>query len=183
MPSIEDILSQLGNAIFLSKLDLLKGFHQVPMSPESKEYTAFSCPQGKFQYRVMPFGLTNAPSTFQQLMQLVLRGLETFSLPYIDVIIIFSSTFSDHLSHITSVLSRLASAKLSVKPSKCQWCFKAFEFLGFHVGHGRLSIPEARVTHISSMSSPQLSHPLNHFLVLLRFIPVLSPHSHLLHQS
>ncbi len=62
MPSIDDILSQLGNAAFLSKMDLLKGFHQVPMADDSKELTAFTCLQGKFQYRVMPFGLTNAPS-------------------------------------------------------------------------------------------------------------------------
>ncbi len=68
MPSIDDILAQLGNAAFLSKMDLLKGFNQVPMSEASKELTAFTCLQGKFQYRVMPFGLTNAPSTFQQLM-------------------------------------------------------------------------------------------------------------------
>ncbi len=82
MPSIEEILSQLGNASFLSKLDLLKGFHQVPMSPESRQYTAFTCLQGKFQYCVMPFGLTNAPGTFQLLMQQVLRGLENHCLPY-----------------------------------------------------------------------------------------------------
>ncbi len=56
MPSIDDILAQLGNAAFLSKMDLLKGFHQVPMSEASKELTAFTCLQGKFQYRVMPFG-------------------------------------------------------------------------------------------------------------------------------
>ncbi len=81
MPPVEDILSQLGNASFLSKLDLLKGFHQVPMEPDSKQYTAFTCLQGKFQYCVMPFGLTNAPGTFQLLMQQVLRGLESHSLP------------------------------------------------------------------------------------------------------
>ncbi len=75
MPSIDDILSQLPKSTFLSKLDLLKGFHQVPMSETSKEFTAFTCLQGKFQYCVMPFGLTNGPSTFQLLMQS--RGVGT----------------------------------------------------------------------------------------------------------
>ncbi len=155
MPSIDDILSQLGDSAILSKLDLLKGFHQVPMEESSKELTAFTCLQGKFQYRVMPFSLTNAPSTFQQLMQSVLHGLESHSLPYIDDVIIFSISFADHLKHVSSVLSRLASAGLTVKKSKCLWCFKSFEFLGFQVGNGRLSIPQARVHHISTLCHSQ----------------------------
>ncbi len=132
--------------------------------------------QGKFQYCVMPFGLTNAPSTFQLLMQSVLRGLETYSLPYIDDIIIFSS-FDDHLSHITSVLSRLSHAGLTVKHSKCSWCFKTFDFLGFHVGNGHLSIPEARVSHTSSYIIPSTKSDLKSILGLItfysRFVPKL----------
>ncbi len=61
MPSVEDIISKLGSETVLSKIDLQKGFHQVPMEHTSKQYTAFHCLQGKFQYTVMPFGLTNAP--------------------------------------------------------------------------------------------------------------------------
>lgn len=181
MPSIDDILSQLGDSAILSKLDLLKGFHQVPMEESSKELTAFTCLQGKFQYRVMPFGLTNAPSTFQQLMQSVLRGLESHSLPYIDDVIIFSISFADHLKHVSSVLSRLASAGLTVKKSKCLWCFKSFEFLGFQVGNGRLSIPQARVHHISTYVIPKTKSALRSFLGLIafysRFIPSLASHT------
>lgn len=64
MPSIDDILSHLGNATVLSKMDLLKGFYQVPMEEESKQYTAFHCLQGKFQFKVMPFGLPMPPLPF-----------------------------------------------------------------------------------------------------------------------
>ncbi len=104
MPSVIETVSRLGKATFLSKLDLLKGFHQVPMSLESRKYTAFSCRHGKYHYKRMPFGLRNAPATFQLLMQEVLRGLEHFSSPYIDDIIIFSVVWDDHLVHINSVL-------------------------------------------------------------------------------
>lgn len=126
----------------------------------------------------MPFGLTNAPSTFQQLMQTVFRGLEAFCLPYIDDVIIFSISFADHLSHITSVLSRIAGAGLTVKQSKCSWCFRTFDFLGFHVGNGQLSIPEARISHISNYVIPTTKSSLKSFLGLItfysRFIPSLS---------
>ena len=48
MPSIEEIVADLGKARLLSKMDLLKGFYQVPMDEESKKFTAFTCLQGKF---------------------------------------------------------------------------------------------------------------------------------------
>ncbi len=145
------------------------------MTEDSKPLTAFTCLQGKFQYRVMPFGLTNAFSTFQLLMQSVLRGLEHFCLPYIDDVIIYSVTFDEHLSHISSVLSRLDHAGLTVKASKCAWCFQSFDFLGFHVGKGKLSIPEAKVAHIRNFIIPSTKSDLRLFLVLItfysRFIP------------
>ncbi len=68
MPSTEEILARLGAAHYLSKLDLAKGFHQIPMAEESSKYTAFACKFGKFEYLKMPFGLKNAPATFQLLM-------------------------------------------------------------------------------------------------------------------
>ena len=51
----------------------------------------------------MPFGLTNAPATFQRLMECVLAGL-TYEqyLIYLDDIIVFSSSFDEHLQRLTN---------------------------------------------------------------------------------
>ncbi len=57
MPSIDSILAQVGNCKYLSKLDLLKGFHQVLFDEDTKQLTAIRCKVGKFQYKVMPFCL------------------------------------------------------------------------------------------------------------------------------
>ena len=79
MPSTEKVIARLGQAQFLSKLDLAKGFHQVPMADDSKDITTYSCKLGKCIYLGMPFGLRNAPSTFQVMMQRCLLHLEAFS--------------------------------------------------------------------------------------------------------
>ncbi len=180
MPSIDFIISQLGEAKFLSKLDLLKGFHQVPLADDSKHLTAFSCLQGKFQYRVMPFGLRNAPATFQLLMQEVLRGLEEFSLAYIDDIVIFSASFPDHIKHISSILDRLSQANLTVKKTKCSWFFYTFDFLGFCVGKGKISIPAARVAQLDTFVRPVTKSHLRSFLGLCTFYSrFISNFSHL----
>ncbi len=55
----------------------------------------------------------NAPAVFQLLMQDCLNGLAKYALAYIDYIIVFSSTFSDHLTHLNVVFSRLQSFGLT----------------------------------------------------------------------
>ena len=71
LPRIEDCIDQVGNAAYVSKLDLMKGYWQVLLSEESKEISAFVTPQGLFQCRVMPFGMKNGPATFQRMMNIV----------------------------------------------------------------------------------------------------------------
>ena len=64
MPHVDDLLDQLGQARFISTLDLTKGYQQVPAQPKAAFRTSF----GLYQFRKMPFGLQGAPSTFQRMM-------------------------------------------------------------------------------------------------------------------
>ena len=57
LPRVDDFLNQLGRAKYFSTLDLASGFWQIRMHPQSQEKTAFSTPQGLYEFRVMPFGL------------------------------------------------------------------------------------------------------------------------------
>ena len=105
LPRIDDLLDQLGNSRFFTTLDLASGYWQIRLSPNSREKTAFSVPQGLFEFQVMPFGLTNAPAVFQRLMERVLAGLNPEQGPdfvkvYIDDVLVFSPTLTDHLHHL-----------------------------------------------------------------------------------
>ena len=116
MPRIDDIIDQLGEAKNLSKLDLSKGFYQIPVNPDNVEKTAFRTPIGKFEFLAMPFGLRNAPATFQRLMDILLGDTPEFACAYMGDVIIFSNSWDDHLQHINIVMSKLAESCLTAKP-------------------------------------------------------------------
>lgn len=107
LPRIDDCIDRVGPAKFVSKLDLLKGYWQVPLTPRAAEISAFVTPDYFCQYSVMAFGMRNAPSTFQRLMQLVLRDVQNCT-AYLDDIVVYSSTWEEHVETLGEVFSRLA---------------------------------------------------------------------------
>ena len=123
LPRIHETLKDLGNARIFSTLDLKSSYWQIPMSPESRQYTAFTTPGGgQFKFLVMPFGLKNAPGTFQSLVRQVLaEKWGVFALAYLDDIIIYSSDWESHLQHLALVLERLAIYGLTISPKKCNF--------------------------------------------------------------
>lgn len=79
MPRTDELIDRLGKAKYITTLDLSKGYWQVPMQEEDKGKTAFSTPNGFFQFQVMPFGLSGAPGTFQRMMDRVIQKMGDFA--------------------------------------------------------------------------------------------------------
>ena len=97
LPRIEDCIDRIGKAKFITKLDLMKGYWQVPLSNAARKLSAFITPDGLFECKVMPFGLRNAASTFQRLMWLITQDL-VGCIVYLDDILIFSNDWEKHIA-------------------------------------------------------------------------------------
>ena len=131
MPSMEQTFSKLAGYKFISKLDLSKCYWQIPLSKNSKKYTAFQTPLWFFQFTVLPFGLVTAQASCSRLMRKLLQNLQNVD-NLVDDIIIFTLTWEQHLKVLMNLFRRLREAKLTVKPRKCFIGFSSIECLGPH---------------------------------------------------
>ena len=179
LPRVDETLESLGGASYFSTLDLASGYWQVAMDPEDKKKTAFSTKQGHFEFNVMPFGLCNAPATFQRLMEYILAGLQwDHCLVYLDDIVVFSTTFDQHVKKLRAVFSRLSAAGLKLKPSKCYFGQKSVNYLGHVVGVEGLQPDQRKVQAVMDFPRPVDGAGVRWFLGLVgyyrRFIPHFS---------
>jgi len=154
LPRIEDLIDRNGKARFLTKLDMTRGYWQVPLDDASIPVSAFVTPFGHFQWRYMPFGLRNAPATFSRLVSKLLHGLETFCAAYLDDIIIFSDSWEEHMRHLRLVFDRIRDVNLTLSPSKCQFAVADVDYLGHHVGLGCVQPRAAKVEAIVAYPTP-----------------------------
>jgi len=123
-PRVRDVIDSMQGAQYWTTLDAASAFWSIPLADSDKEKTAFSVPRGKFEFNVMPFGLCNAGASYQRMIDINLAGLPTNRiLAYMDDIVIFSSTFSEHLECIEQLFKRLQSSNISLKLSKCTMHF------------------------------------------------------------
>eukprot|EP00253_Pinus_taeda_P033506 PITA_33506 len=108
LPRINDLLDQLKEVVYFTKLDFHSGYRQVRVAEQDAWNTAFKTKQGLYEWLVMPFCLTNAPATFMRLMNDVLGPfLDDFIIVYLDDILIFSKTWEEHLIHVKQTLDVL----------------------------------------------------------------------------
>ncbi|XP_010767363.1 uncharacterized protein [Notothenia coriiceps] len=87
VPHIQDFSAHLAGKLVFSKVDLVRGYHQVPVYPSDVPKTAVSMPFGLFEFLRMLFGLKNAAQSFQQLMDSALGDM-SFIFVYLDDILV-----------------------------------------------------------------------------------------------
>ena len=163
IPRIDDCIDKIGKAKYVTKIDLLKGFYQVPLSERAKELSAFVTPSGLYQYKVMAFGMKNAPATFQRLINAVTQGIEGCD-AYIDDGVIYSDTWEEHLSILRQFYQRLSEAKLTINLSKSEFGCATVTFLGHVVGQGQIKPVDSKVCAINDFPRPENKKQLMRFL-------------------
>ena len=165
LPRIEESLDSLSGACWFSTLDLAAGYNQVPVTEKDKIKTAFCTPFGLFEWNRMPFGLCNAPSTFQRLMERIFGDQHCQSLLlYLDDIVVFSSTVTEHVERLESVLGRLQQENLKAKWEKCCFFKPEVSYLGHIISKDGVSTDPGKIGVVSKWQRPNHVSELRSFL-------------------
>jgi hypothetical protein len=166
LPRIEDLFDQMRGARVFSKIDLRSGYHQMRIRPSDIPKTAFSTRYGLYEFTVMSFGLTNAPSYFMNLMNKVfMEYLDRFVIVFIDDILIYSNSDSDHEEHLRLVLQKLQDNQLYAKYRKFEIWIGEVPFLGHIISNGD-PVDPAKVKEIMVWSVPTTVTKIQSFLGL-----------------
>ncbi|XP_072768318.1 uncharacterized protein [Nerophis lumbriciformis] len=169
MPRVDELIERLGPARFISTLDLTKGYWQVPLTERAKPKTAFSTPEGLFQYTVLPFGIHGAPATFQRMMDRVLQPHQEYAAAYLDDIVIHSTSWSLHLQHLDAVLGALRRAGLTVNAKKCRVGLTETDYLGYTIGRGCVKPQARKVERIREWPRPLTKKQVKSFIGLVSY--------------
>ena len=166
--ALQDFNADLHGKTIFSKIDLLKGYHQIPVADEDICKTAVITPFGLFVFPRTPFGLKNAGQDFQRLMDAILGDIPRVFV-YIDDILVASETPEQHLEDLALVFKTLSENGLVVNRAKCVLGKSSLEFLGYRVDSTGISPLEDRVSAIREMKPPKTIKDLQSFLGMLNY--------------
>ena len=165
---IDTLLARIATGIYFSVLDFKAGFQQVLMDPKIAQYFAFSTSKSHYEPRVMQFVMKNAPLHFSKLMHLLLGDL-TFVVIFIDDLVIFTSSFEEHMRALKIIFYRIRKAKLKLNGKKCKWLCKRIEYLGYIIEDNFIRMSKDKVDKIVNRIAPKSVKDVQTYMGLINY--------------
>uniref|UniRef100_A0ABD2W6S4 RNA-directed DNA polymerase n=1 Tax=Trichogramma kaykai TaxID=54128 RepID=A0ABD2W6S4_9HYME len=156
MPNIAVIFDQIGSAKYFTVIDCVSGFHQIKMHPSDSHKTAFSTPNGHYEFLRMPFGLRNAAVEYQRAMNFTLEGLIGRGvLVYMDDFIIYSLDLAEHKRLFNAVMEKLRQAEWKLEPTKCELLKRQVNYLGHIINDKGIHPDPQKVAAVQEFPVPK----------------------------
>ena len=178
LPMINECLEGMGGSRFFSVCDLDSAYHSLDLHPDSRKYTAFTTPIGRFQWTRAVMGARSSQEFLCRITQKMLAGsglLWSRVAIYSDDICCYSPTFDEHLQDLEKLLSGVRSVNLTLSAKKCKFAAKKVSYCGFIVDEDGIHADPKSCEAIREMKVPTNLKTLRAFLGACswwrRFIP------------
>ena len=101
LPDMEGMLRRAASKPFHSALDLKSAYKQIRIMPKYVERSMVTTPDGNMVSQVIQIGDCNASAMYQALMNHLFSSyIGWFMDVYLDDIVIYSGTISEHVKHV-----------------------------------------------------------------------------------
>ncbi|MBW0472101.1 hypothetical protein O181_011816 [Austropuccinia psidii MF-1] len=170
VPPMNQLLNVFNDSSINSKIDLRVEYDLRRIKEGDEHWTAFRTKYGSYEYLVMPLGLTNAPASFQNLVNDIFQDLlDFYFVIYLDEIMVFSKSEEEHVTHVSTVLSRLRANSAFAKDCKFLFHVSSVEYLGYFVSFEGLKMNQEKFQKILNWPPPRNLKALQFFLGFANF--------------
>ena len=160
-----DAIEQLAGCTIFSTLDLLSSFHQIPLAPSSRPYTAFTANNSHWQWSKVPFGLKSSSSALNRALQITLSGLSGIDvLLYVDDLLVASRDYEEHLQKLDRGLTRLEETRFILRPAKCSFMKQQIKYLGHIIDQNGVRPDPTKVQAVQDFPRPTTVKEVRAFL-------------------
>ena len=166
-------IHKLSGSSCFSVVDGTGAYHNISLTPPSRQLTAFGYSGGHYEFVRLPFGLSSAPAIYSRLVETVLAWLppevRKTTLPYLDDLLIHTRTPQQHVHSLAALLDVHRRARMMVSPSKSSIFRKECEYLGHLVSEKGYSMVPDYVDQIRRWPRPTNASEVRSYLGKLSY--------------
>ena len=173
----EEILSEVAGAQYFSQLDLKSAYWQIQLDPDSRHWTAFGTPFGRYVYNVVPFGMNSASEICQKRIEKhLIRDVQAMA--HQDNILVWGKTVQEHDLRLKGILDNVLESGAKLRLDKCEFRVQETQFLGETLTPQGIQPNPKKVRDVLNIATPECREQLQAILGLInffsKFIPNLS---------
>lgn len=143
-------------------------YYQIPVSQDSRQYTAFQTSENTYSFNYLPFGFCNSPATFVRLMRQIFKNAPNM-VQYFGDILVHTITFKEHRHALRKVLAVLRSNNLTAKPTKTEIAKTFLVFLGHTIKEGHIGPDESNITQILQLKPPTTKRQVRQLIIRVNY--------------
>ena len=169
MPTRDDLIVNLADSKWFSKLDANSAFWQCKLDYESSLLTTFNTPWGRYRFLRMPYGISSASEYYQKQIVFMLEGISGVEVSH-DDILIHAATKHEHDKILFQVLSVLKRNNVTLNKKKCIFGVQSLLFMGEIISAQGILPDPSKVVAINNLQTPTSKTELLRFLGMVNFL-------------
>jgi len=170
LPNMHDMIEEIAKYEVFTCLDLKSAYHQVPIKPQERRYTAFEADGNLYQFTRIPFGVTNGVAAFQRVIDNIIRAENLNGIfAYVDNITVCGSNQAEHDQNLKKFHQAAQKYKLTFNENKSIISKRAISMLGYQIENHTIKPDPERLEPLLKLATPTTKSMLQRALGLFAY--------------